>query len=214
MKKKGAEWLATSARSPPLRGRFRSGPRSVRPLRSVRSSAAALRLVRARASSPFVVRRSSFARRCSRRVPPGRRGAPPFGRVPFSGVPPPRAVARLPRSLPLSSLLSPARVLLSPRARRPSSLSSLRALSPRRPSLQPPLRSGGCASTASHSAPFFFIMLIFVKKKINLSAFPRICVRCSLDFPYLWALFNSLIFTSLWQKVICFSVCPAVPLVT
>ena len=206
MKKKGAEWLATSARSPPLRAGFRSGPRSVRALRSVRSSAAALRLVRARASSPFVARRSSFgsfvralrlrsslvarrslvgARVALRR---DRRGAPPFGRVPFSGVPPPRAVARLPRSLPRSSLLSPARVLLSPRARRPYSLSPLRARPPRRPSLQPALRSGGCASTASHSAPFFFIMLIFVKKKINLSAFPRVRVRCSALFPYLWSI--------------------------
>ena len=110
-------------------------PRCVRLLRSVRSSSAALRLVRARAAPPFVVRRSSFVRRCSRRVPSGSPGRAGFARVPFSGVPPPRAVARLPLSLPRSSLLSLACVLLSPRARRPPlslrSAPSLRAASPR-----------------------------------------------------------------------------------
>ena len=102
---------------------FGAALRSVAPLRS------------------FVVRRSLVGARVACRR--DRRGAPPFGRVPFSGVPPPRAVARLPRSLPLSSLLSPTRVLLSPRARRPSSLSPLRALSP----------AALPRATASHRAP-------------------------------------------------------------
>lgn len=140
MKKKGAEWLATSARSPPLRGRFRSGPRSVRLLRSGRSSFVALRLVRARASSPFVVRRSSFARRCSRRVPsrtPGRAAVRPraFLRRPA-------AARRCAPSSLSSSLLSPlsgsraplspcAPPFLSPSAPRP--LSSRLAASHRQP---------------------------------------------------------------------------------
>ena len=164
---------------------FGAALRSVAPLRSFGRPSRFGSFVRAlRLRLSFVARRSLVGARVALRR--DRRGAPPFGRVPFSGVPPPRAVARLPRSLPLSSLLSPTRVLLSPRARRPSSLPPLRALSPRRPSLQPPLRFGGCASPASPRGAFHFKMLIFVKKKINLSAFPRVRVRCSALFPYLW----------------------------
>ena len=130
MKKKGAEWLATSARSLPLRGRFRSGPRSVRPLRSVRSSAVALRLVRARASSPFVVRRSSFARRCSRRVPSGSPGRAAVR--PRAFLRRPAAARRCAPSALSSSLLSPlsgSRAPLSPCAPPFLSLSAPRPLS-------------------------------------------------------------------------------------
>ena len=120
-------------------------PRSVRLLRSVRSSPAALRLVRARAAPPFVVRRSSFVRRCSRRVPsgsPGRAGFRP--RALFRR---PAAARRCAPSSLSSSLLPPLsglRAPLSPGAP-PSSLSSLRALSPRRlpaSHRQPPRRRG------------------------------------------------------------------------
>ena len=123
---------------------FGAALRSVAPLRSFGRPSRFGSFVRAlRLRLSFVARRSLVGARVALRR--DRRGAPPFGRVPFSGVPPPRAVARLPRSLPLSSLLSPTRVLLSPRARRPSSLPPLRARPPRRLSAsnrQPPRPRG------------------------------------------------------------------------
>ena len=144
MKKKGAEWLATSARSPPLRAGFRSGPRSVRALRSVRSVArraparSCARFVSARRSS-LVVRSSVLASRAA-----GIAGARRHSAACLSPASRRRAPLRafLALFLPPLSSLRLACSSLPVRAALPLSLRSA-----------PALRAAFPRATASHRAP-------------------------------------------------------------
>ena len=168
---------------------FGAALRSVAPLRSF-----VVRRAPARSCARFVsVRRSSFVVRSS--VLASRFVGIAGARRRSAACLSPASRRRAPLRAFLALFLSPLSSLrlacssLPVRAALPLSLRSAPSLRAA-PLSSRPFASGDAPPPPATPLPFFFIMLIFVKKKINLSAFPRVRVRCSALFSYLWALFN------------------------